>query len=264
MNRSLLGVIAGIVIVGMLCGCRAMSKDDAPTPSTTPAPTTQEPSTTPAPSPKPAPTPGTNPSESKDISNITALRETLGQSILPLIDGGLLTLQKTSPKGAADPNITLEGGKFEFNQILKGDGGGQGTAQATGSYQKLGTISGGGAIYVNPTSIDFNFDGLKIKSGCHGTLSLTGNVHCSINATYTYGANILSGTGQCMTHTNGILDNITIEIGGTTQKIRYVLGFKIQGDPTDWKAYQWVGTAYVGGISVDLTQLNDSQNTCNK
>lgn len=175
-----------------------------------------------------------------------------------------MVLQKTTAKGANDPNITIEGGGLVFNQVLKGEGDGQGAIHAAGTYQKLDTVSGGTAIYTNPVAIDFNFDRFQIKSECYGTISLTGKIHCTLNATYTYGANILSGTGQCMTHTNGILDNLRVGVGANLHKVRYVLGFKIQGSPKDWKAYQWVGSAYVDGIKVDFTQFNETPNTCDK
>lgn len=273
MRHVILGLVVGMLVVSVFCGCRAMSKRGDP-PAGSP-PTSSEPSApSPAageskpPSTSPASTPlpetQTKPVNNKEISGIFILREALGQEILPLVDGTLLTLQSTTKKGANDPNVTLDNGKLELNQTLPGEGTGQGTVHAIGSFQKLSTTSGDSAIYVHPTMIDFIFSAAQIKSECYGMMTLTGKVRCTLNAAYTYGTHILSGTGQCMTHTNEVLDNLKLDIGNTTHKVRYALGFKVNGDPTNWKAYQWTGTAYVGGIKVDLTQLNNPKNTCNK
>lgn len=269
MTRTTLGVLVGALIIGTLCGCRAMSKHETPGAPPPPPPVAGESKPTPAPPPTPssAPSPPAaqpEPIEDKGVFGAQVLREALGEAILPLIDGELLVLQNTLKKGANDPNITLEGGKLTFKQTLLDENGGNGAVEAIGAYQKLGTTSGAAAVYANPTTIDFNFEGLQVKTGCLGTITLTGKVHCSIKATYTYGANTLSGAGQCMTHTNGILDNLRIGIGTTTHKARYVLGFKVQGNPKDLKAYQWMGMAYVGGIAVDITQLDNPTNVCNK
>lgn len=257
-----LGLLVGAFIFCLLCGCRAISKGDTPTAPVTPPASAGE--SKPTPTLPPTPTPQTTTSDSKDTPPSLILREAVGQNIINLINGELLVLQKNTQKGGSDPNITLDGGKFEFNQPLQGDTGGPGQIHATGTYQKLGTTSGDTAIYTSPTTIDFNFEGLQVKSGCYGNLFLTGNVHCTLSANYAYGTHTLNGTGQCMTHTNGILDNIRLDIGGNTHKVRYVLGFKVHGDPLDWKAYLWTGTAFVGGIAVDITQLNDPLNICNK
>lgn len=270
MSKVLQGLFVGGVILVGLCGCRAMSKNDptalapAPAAPAASAPAAQGSKPTPGPSPAASPAPAVKPVDSKADANVFLLREALGQSLLPLIDGNRIGLQKTVIKGGSDPNITIEGGKLTLYQLFQGSGGGQGSITVAGGYQKLATTSGEALTYVNPMTIDFSFTGLAIQTGCYGTMSVTGKVRCSLSGTYTQGIHSLTGTGQCMTHTNGILDNLRLDGGGESHKVRYTLGFKVRGDPQDWRSYQWVGSAYINGQNVDITHLNDIQNICNK
>ncbi len=262
MGRAVNGLLIGIGIVALVSGCRALSNDGSPGAQPSgPAPATQEPKPVLAP-------PAANETKSidnKDVFDVWVLREALGQTLLPLIDGQLVTFQKNpAKKEAQDPNFSMESGKLEFNQTLQGEGGGQAKIHGGGGYQKLTSVSGETILYAHPATIDFNFNKLQIKSECYNTMTLAGKVRCSLSATYTHGSHTLVGSGQCMTHNNGILDNLNLDIAGSPHKVRYVLGFKVNGNPGDWRAYQWVGVAFVSGLKTDLTPLNDLQNTCSK
>lgn len=265
MGRVSIKLLVGMVIVSTLFGCRAMSNDGTQGPVASQSPTPMETPNTPTPPPSPAISPSTqtNIVDNKGVSDVLLLREALGERLLALIDGHAMTLQKITSVNTSTPNIIIEDGKLTFDQTIQGQGGGVGTIHASGTYQKLGTASGEGALLAKSTIIDFDFNKLQIISACYSTATLTGRVRCTLNVTYNYGTHTLTGSGQCMTHTEGSIDNLRIDIAGEPHKIRYVLGFKVHGDPADWGAYQWAGTAYVSGINVDITHLNDSVYTCN-
>lgn len=255
------------LLIGTFCGCRAMSKGGGPPAPEQNAGTPTPPAATPQeskPAPPTVPTPQTQTNRPSDVADVFVLQAALGREFLPLIDGGLLIFEKAATKGTETPNILLEGGKMTLNQSLQKTEGGQGTIAATGAYQKLGTTSGETALYANKVIIDFNFNALQIKSPCDDTISLSGNLRCTLNGTYTYGTHILNGSGQCMTHSGGSLDNLRLDINGTPHKVRYNLGYKVNGDPSDWRSYQWSGAAFVGGIKADLTHLANQQDNCNK
>lgn len=265
MGRVRIMLLVGVVIISTLFGCRAMTNDgtQGTVASQPPAPTETPNTPTPPPSPAASPSTQTNIADNKEVSDVLILREALGEKLLTLIDGHTMTLQKVTSVNTSTPNIIIEDGKLLFDQTIQGKGGGLGTIHASGTYQKLGTASGEGVLLVKSTIIDFNFNKLQITSACYGTTTLTGGVRCTLNGTYNYGTRTLTGSGQCMTHTEGNIDNLRIEIGGEFRKMRYVLGFKVQGDPADWRAYQWAGTAYAQGVTIDITHLSDSTYTCN-
>jgi hypothetical protein len=192
------------------------------------------------------------------------LKEALGQSILAKIDLTGLNFHKNDAKSSVTSGFTTEIGKIDFTQVLGEPKQGQLLIQAKGDYQKMLTGSGPQLLYLNPLVLDIDYKGYAPPSSCTQGAQLTGKVRCTLALMYAYAANVVDLSGQCISHRDGILDNVQVTLGGDTHRIRYDLAVKGNGLGREFKSYQWLGAASFDGNAVVLTHINDSPEKCDK
>lgn len=261
-------IIVIIMVMGMGLGCRAMRDKGGPTPAPAPSESPKPVAASPTP---PVPVQVSPPPilpkdiDSKDYFRIDLLREGLGRSIVPLLNPSHLSFDKLTEKSASSPNFLLESGNLRFDQVLGGISPGESAVHLDGPYQKLSTSSGSQVISFGPVTVNLNVHNLNVSSACGYRVSLTGQVRCTLSGVFDGSTQMVDATGQCMTHSNGTLDNLRVDVGsGNIHTVRYAVGVKIHGSPLDWKAYTWSGSPHVNGLSAKLPTTTESQYECEK
>lgn len=257
------GVVAALMLSSVgVNGCRAL-KDDAPgkAPASTPsAPAVSSPAAAPT---TPPPPPPLATLDTTAPFRLDVLRESLGRSILKEINPKLLIFNKNKLQ-AENITFTSESGKFDFNQNFGEAAKGRLIVQASGAYQKVATSSGPQLLYLNPAVVDAEFKAYPFTSLCGRTLQVSGKVRCTLSMVYGYATDTIDVGGQCMSHTNGTMDNLQVVLGSDVHKVRYSVQVKGHGAATDFASYQWLGTAAVDGLEMSLTQLPGSSDQCAK
>lgn len=269
MHRSYFVVCGLLALVVLGAGCRAL-KDDAPSQSSTAAPATS-PTTAPAAgasapvaSPPSSPTTASPPPEAVTAFRLDLIREALGRTVLTQVEPKNLIFHKNTAQGVENPNYFSETGKFEFSQALGEPNKGQLVVAASGGYQKITTASGPQLLYLSPAIVDVEFKAYSLSTLCGQGIQLTGKVHCTLALVYGYAADTIDVSGQCMSHTNGVMDNLLMGMGSDYYKARYSVQVKGHGAAREFKTYQWSGAASLDGMSVDITQLPGTVEQCKK
>lgn len=249
-------------------GCRAMSDKAGSAPSASPAPTGAPPKPT-APPPKPAAPSQSSPTPkpSKDIDfkenfRKDLLREALGRASLALLNSANLVYEKTSDKGAATPNFWTEFGKIRFDQVLGTVASGASTLHIGGPYHRVVTTSGPQVTSFGPLAVDLSAHDLGVASTCGHDILVNGAVRCTVSGVYDHSSQVMDASGQCMTHTGGVLDNLRLDIGGGIHTARYVLSIKAHGNPLSWSSYTWTGMAYINGLKTELPDTSSKTYKC--
>lgn len=257
------GIWVVLVLALFWGGCRAL-KDDAAggVPAPTAAPTATPSSSAPAPSP-PSPTPQLAAELTPEV-RLDLLREVLGRSILAKIDLNGLNFNKDPSQSSANSSFSAEVGKVEFKQVFSEPNQGQLRILAQGDYQKMATTSGPQLLYLNPLTVDLEYTAYSPQSLCVQKLQVTGKVQCTLALIYGYAADTLDVSGQCWSHTGGVLDNLQLALGNDVHRVRYEIAVKGHGLGREFKVYQWTGAASVDGVVVDLTQIPIPADHCGK